>query len=109
VPSFQAVVYFLLVWTAVSVPLSLLLAAVIKFGTGEARPPDQIDREFGTPLLVRQHDSVVAEKRTIAKILFFRKTSARQSQESVSSPGASPLADQEAKTALTERAHRQIG
>jgi len=87
----------------------LLLARVIKFGAGEGPPPDQIDREFGTPLPVKQSDSVVAEKRTAATILFFRKKNAHQSQESVSSSGASPLADQEVKTALTERAHRQIG
>ena len=77
---FKQSVYFLLIWTAVSVPLGLLLAAVIKFGAGEGLPPDQIDREFGTPSPVRQRDSVVAEKRTMATILFFRKKSARQSR-----------------------------
>jgi hypothetical protein len=108
VPTFQAVVYFLLIWTAVSVPLGLLLAALIKFGTGEGLPPDQTDQEFGPPAS-EARDSVVAEKRSMATVLFFRKKNARQSQESVSSSGASPLADQEVKTALTERAHRQIG
>jgi hypothetical protein len=108
VPTFQAVIYFLIIWTAVSVPLGLLLAAVIKFGAGEELPPDQTDQEFGPPAS-EARDSVVAEKRTMATILFLRNKTARQSQESVSSSGASPLADQEVKTALTERAHRQIG
>ena len=78
VPTFQAVVYFLLIWTAVSVPLGLVLGAMIKFGAGEGLPPDQIDLEFEAPSPVRQRDPVVAEKR--AKILFFRKKSARQSR-----------------------------
>jgi hypothetical protein len=108
VPTFQAVLYFLIIWTAISVPLGLLLARVIKFGTGEGLPPDQTDQEFGTPAS-EARDSVIAEKRTMATVLFFRKKNARQSQESVSNSGASPLADQEVKTALTERAHRQIG
>jgi hypothetical protein len=108
VPTFQAVVYFLIIWTAISVPLGLLLARVIKFGTGEGLPSDQTDQEFGTPAS-EARNSVVAEKHTMAIILFFRKKNARQSQESVSSSGGSPLADQEVKTALTEQAHRQIG
>jgi hypothetical protein len=108
VPTFQAVVYFLIIWTAISVPLGLLLARVIKFGTGEGLPSDQTDQEFGTPAS-EARNSVVAEKHTMATILFFRKENARQSQESVSSSGGSPLADQEVKTALTEQAHRQIG
>ena len=56
VPTFQAVVYFLLIWTAVSVPLALVLAATIRFGTDEGLPPDQTDREFEAPLPVRQRD-----------------------------------------------------
>ena len=106
-PSFQAVVYFLLIWTAVSVPLGLVLGAIIKFGAGEGLLPDQIDLEFEAPSPVRQRDPVVAEKR--AEILFFRKTSARQSEESVSSSAASPLASQEVRTAITERAYGQVG
>jgi hypothetical protein len=109
VPTFQAVVYFLLIWTAVSVPLALVLAAIIKFGAGEGLPPDQIDRAFEAPSPVRQRDPVVAEKRTMAKILFSGKTSARQSEESVSSSDASPLAGQEVRTAMTERAYGQVG
>jgi hypothetical protein len=108
VPTFHAVIYFLIIWTAVSVPLGLLLAALIKFGAGEGLPPDQTDQEFGPPAS-EARDSVVAEKRSVATILFFRRKNAHQSQESVSSSGASPLADQEVKTALTERAQRQIG
>jgi hypothetical protein len=103
VPTFQAVVYFLIIWTAISVPLGLklLLARVIKFGTGEGLPSDQADQELGTPAS-EARDSVVAEKHTMATILFFGNKNARQSQESVSSSGGSP-------TALTEPAHRQIG
>src|SRR5271154_522328 len=86
----------------------MLLGAMIKFGAGEGLPPDQIDRKFGTPSLVRQSDPVGAEKR-IATILTFRKKNARQSRKSVSSSAASPLADQEVRTAPTERAHGQIG
>jgi len=108
VPTFQAVLYFLIIWTAISVPLGLLLARVIKFGTGEGLPPDQTDQEFGTPAS-EARDSVIAEKRTMATVLFFRKKNARQSQESVSNSCVSPSAEQEVKTALTERAHRQIG
>ena len=85
VPTFQAVIYFLTIWTAVSVPLGLLLAAAIKLGAGEGLPPDQIDRESEAPSPVRQRDPAVAEKRTMAKILFLRKKSACQSRESVSS------------------------
>jgi hypothetical protein len=67
VPSFQAVVYFLLIWTAVSIPLGLLLGAIIRFGAGDELPSDQIDREFGAPSLVKHRDPVVvAEKRTMA-------------------------------------------
>jgi hypothetical protein len=109
VPSFQAVVYFLLIWTAVSVPLGLVLAAIIKFGAGDGLASDQIDREFGAPPLVRQRDPVVAEKRTMASILIFRRNSARESRESVSGSTASPLAGQEARTAMTERAYDQVG
>jgi hypothetical protein len=103
VPSFQAVIYFLIIWTAVSVLLGLLLGALIKFGAGEGLPPDQIDGKFGAPLLVRQRDPVVAERRTMATILFFRKKNARQSRKSVSSSAASPLAGHEVRTAMTEK------
>ena len=104
VPTFQAVVCFLLIWTAVSVPLALALGKIIKFGADEGLPPDPIDREFEAPSPVRQRNPVAAEKRTMAKILFFRKKSARQSEESVSSSAASPLAGQEVRTAMTRMA-----
>jgi hypothetical protein len=73
VPSFQAVIYFLLIWTAVSVPLGLLLGSMIRVGAGDWLRSDQIDRKFGTPLLLRRRDPVVAEKRTVATILPFRQ------------------------------------
>ena len=102
-PSFQAVIYFLLIWTAVSIPLGMLLGAMIKFGAGESRPSDQTDRKFEEPSLVRQRDPVVAEKRTMARF------SARQSREGIYSSAASPLAGQEVRTAMTERAYGQVG
>jgi hypothetical protein len=80
VPSFQAVIYFLLIWTAVSVPLGLLLGAMIRFGAGDGLPSDQIDRKIGTPL---RRDPVVGEKRTMATNLPFRKKNARQSRKRV--------------------------
>jgi hypothetical protein len=104
VPSFQAVIYFLLIWTAVSIPLGMLLGAMIKFGAGERLPSDQTDRKFEAPSLVRQRDPVVAEKRTMAA-----RFSARQSQEGIYSSAASPLAGQEVRTAMTERAYGQVG
>ena len=109
VPTFQAVVYFLLIWTAVSVPLGLLLAAMIKFGAGEGLPPDQTDQEFEAPSPVRQRDPVVAEKRAMATILFFRKKNARQSRRKRLQLGRIAVGSQEVRTAMTERAHGQIG
>jgi hypothetical protein len=108
VPSFQAVVYFLLIWTAVSIPLGMLVGAMIKFGAGESRPSDQTDRKFEAPSLVRQRDPVVAEKRTMAA-RFSGIKSARQSREGIYSSAASPLAGQEVRTAMTERAYGQVG
>jgi hypothetical protein len=86
----------------------MLLGAMIRFGAGEGLPSDPIDRKFGTPSLVSQSDPVGAEKR-VATILTFRKKNARQSRKSVSSSTASPLDNQEVRTASTERAHGQIG
>lgn len=104
VPSFHAVICFLLIWTAVSVPLGLLLGAMIRFGARDGLPSDQIDRKLGTPSLVRQRDPVGAEERTI---LIFRNTNARQSRESVSGSGAS--ADQGVGTTIGELAQGQVG
>jgi hypothetical protein len=109
VPSFQAVIYFLLIWTAVSIPLGMLLGAMIKFGAGDGLPSDQTDRKFEAPSLARQGDPVVAEKRTMAAIPIFRRKSARQSREGTYSSATSPLAGQEVRTAMTERAYGQVG
>jgi hypothetical protein len=60
-PSPQTVIYFLLVWTFVSIPLAMLLGAMIKFGAdGEL---DQIDRKLWTPSRESRRVPAVAEKR----------------------------------------------
>jgi hypothetical protein len=62
-PSPQAVIYFLLIWTFVSVPLAMLVGAVIKFGADDKLSFDQIDRKLQTPSREMRRVAVVAEKR----------------------------------------------
>ncbi len=85
-PTFQAVVYFLLIWTAVSIPLGMLLGAMIKFGAGDGLPSDQTDRKFEAPSLVRQRDPVVAEKRTMAARFSGIKVRANLEKASIARP-----------------------
>ena len=62
-PSPQTVIYFLLIWTFVSIPLAMLVGAMIKFGADGELPLDQIDRKLGTPLRETRRVSAVAEQR----------------------------------------------
>jgi hypothetical protein len=48
-PSPQAVIYFLLVWILVSVPLAMLVCAMIKFGSDGKLSLAQQDRKLETP------------------------------------------------------------
>jgi hypothetical protein len=59
-PSPQTVIYFLLIWTFVSIPLAMLVGAMIKFGADGTLPSDQIDRKLRTPQQTR-HAPAVAE------------------------------------------------
>ena len=62
-PSPQTVIYFLLIWTFVSIPLAMLVGAMIKFGADGKLPFDQIDRKLRTPSRETRRVPAVAEKR----------------------------------------------
>jgi hypothetical protein len=62
-PSPQTVIYFLLIWTFVSIPLAMLVGAMIKFGADGQLPFDRIDRKLRTPSRETRLVSTVAEKR----------------------------------------------
>jgi hypothetical protein len=57
-PSPQTVIYFLLIWTFVSIPLAMLVGAMIKFGADGKLPSDQIDRKLRTPQQTRRVPAV---------------------------------------------------
>jgi hypothetical protein len=62
-PSPQTVIYFLFIWTFVSVPLAMLVGAMIRFGADGNLRFDQIDRKLQTPPRETRRGPAVAEKR----------------------------------------------
>jgi hypothetical protein len=65
-PSLQSTVSFLLFWTTVSVPLAMLVGAMIKFGAGEKLSLSQIDRKFEALSRARLCEPAFAENRVAA-------------------------------------------
>ncbi len=65
-PSSQTVIFLLLLWTAVSLPLAMLVGAMIKFGARDGLPSDQSDRKFGTPARARRLDLAGVESDWLA-------------------------------------------
>ena len=62
-PSPQAAIYFLLAWIFVSVPLALLVGAMIKFGADGKLTLEQNDRKLRTPSRDMRSIPVAIEKR----------------------------------------------
>jgi hypothetical protein len=62
-PSPQAAIYFLLLWTLASIPLAMLVGAMIKFGADGKVRFDQVDRKLRTSSLKTRCVPAVAEKR----------------------------------------------
>jgi hypothetical protein len=62
-PSPQAAIYFLLIWTFISIPLAMLVGAMIRFGADGKLPFNRIDRKFRTPSPETRRVSAAAEKR----------------------------------------------
>jgi len=48
-PLIQAAIFFLLIWIVVSVPLAMLVGAMIKFGDSGKLSLERADRKLGTP------------------------------------------------------------
>jgi len=62
-PSLQAAIYFLLVWTFVSIPLAMLVGAMIKFGADGKLPLAQSDRKLRAPSRETRSVPAAMEKR----------------------------------------------
>ena len=62
-PSPRAVFYFLLIWTFVSIPLAMLVGAMIKFGADGKLPFHRFDRKLRTRPREAPRVPAVAEKR----------------------------------------------
>jgi hypothetical protein len=62
-PLGQAIFYFLLIWTFVSIPLAMLVGVMIGFGADGKLPFDQIDRKRRAPPRETPRIPAVAEKR----------------------------------------------
>jgi hypothetical protein len=62
-PSLQAAIYFLLVWTFVSIPLAMLVGAMIKFGADGKLLLEQSDRRLRTLSLEMRSVTAAMEKR----------------------------------------------
>jgi hypothetical protein len=58
----QVVIYFLLIWTFVSIPLALLVGAMIGFGADGKLPFDQTGQELRTPSREMRRVPAAAEK-----------------------------------------------